>query len=628
MALVVLAIICALPLALAEEDLCPPHDHVTFHWLDYSVLAAMLIISCLIGTFVAYFGSKQETSTDFLLGGSSMGTLPMAMSLSAGFITAIELLGNPAEIYVYGSQYWLICIPFILVIPITSQLYLPVFVKLQLTSSYEYLELRFNKHVRVLAAVLYGLQMALYTSVAVYAPALALSHVTGLNVYVAVTLVYLVCIFYSSQGGLKAVIMTDLFQVVVLIFSLLIILFMGNSFVGGTKRVIDLSLETQRIEPIEFNPSPTVRHSIWTVVIGGTVYWVTMFCANQFAIQKYLSVSSIDQARRALWFSSISLILIFSINFYTGMIIYAEYHNCDPLKNQIVSTSDELLPLFVMNTIGNYKGVPGLFVSGIFAASLGTVASAVNSMAAITIKDFLGCLCGINVPENKGASLSKWISIVVGIVSFCLVFVVERLGSVLQVALSFNGMAGGIILGLFSLGMFFPWANSKGALFGAYLGLATIAWIGIGTQIAVANGYQAAEPKFTSTDGCVCNSTEPLVESIVAKDEVFILYRISYLWYSAFGFLITVVTGLAFSLLTKPQDPCRLHPDLISPPVHSLLQSLSNQMKETLGLPVESKDRVETKESTIQKNKLSSEVSLTGGIVNPALVMDNESVAT
>lgn len=68
---------------------------------------------------------------------------------------------------------------------------------------------------------------------------------------------------------------------------------------------------------------------------------------------------------------------------------------------------------------------------------------------------------------------------------------------------------------------------------------------------------------------------------------MFVLYRLSYLWYSAFGFIITVVTGLAFSLLTSPQDPCRVHPDLISPPIQSLLKSLPNQMKETLGLPVE-----------------------------------------
>lgn len=92
------------------------------------------------------------------------------------FITAVELLGNPTEIYEYGTQYWLICISFICVIPLTSKLYLPVFMKLRLTSSYEYFQLRFSPPVRYLASGLYIFQMILYTSVAVYAPALALSH--------------------------------------------------------------------------------------------------------------------------------------------------------------------------------------------------------------------------------------------------------------------------------------------------------------------------------------------------------------------------------------------------------------------------------------------------------------------
>lgn len=92
------------------------------------------------------------------------------------FVTAIELLGNPAEMYNHGSQYWVICIAFVLVIPLTSNLYLPVFMRLRLTSSYEYLSMRFNVKTRLFASGLYVFQMVLYTSVAVYAPALALSH--------------------------------------------------------------------------------------------------------------------------------------------------------------------------------------------------------------------------------------------------------------------------------------------------------------------------------------------------------------------------------------------------------------------------------------------------------------------
>lgn len=90
------------------EEQCHERNPALLHyfsWLDYTVLAIMLIVSCLIGTFYGFFAKKQETSEDFLLGGSNMGTFPMAMSLAASFVTAIELLGNPAEMYGQVKKY-------------------------------------------------------------------------------------------------------------------------------------------------------------------------------------------------------------------------------------------------------------------------------------------------------------------------------------------------------------------------------------------------------------------------------------------------------------------------------------------------------------------------------------------
>jgi len=624
-AVVLAAAVVQLASAVVASDLCPQHEHPTFEWLDYVVLAAMLVVSCCIGTFYGLIGSKAETSADFLLGGSDMGTIPMAMSLAAGFITAIELLGNPSEMYTYGTQFWMTCVSFVIVVPITSHLYLPVYMKLKLTSCYEYLEMRFNKKIRVIAAVLYILQMVLYTSVAVYAPALALSHVTGLNTYIAVSLVYIVCIFYASQGGMKAVIMTDTFQAAVLVLSIVAIIVLGQDLVGGFKHIVDVNYKSGRIEVFELNPNPTVRHSMWSVVIGGTVYWTTMFCSNQASIQKYMSVESIGQARKALWVSSVSLIVIFSINFYTGMIMYAEYSDCDPIRNKVISASDQLLPLFVMNTLGHLHGIPGLFVAGIFAASLGTVASAMNSLAAVTIKDFLHGVCNYEPKDHKGAALSKWISAGFGILSFLLVFVVEQLGSLLQVALSFNGMAGGIMLGLFSLGMFFPWANSRGALVGSSVAMALVVWIGIGTQIAQTRGFESAEHKPTSLEGCHCNSTyvdDPLP---LDSGEVFVLYQISYLWYSVIGFVVTVVVGLGSSLVYKPQDPCRLHPDLLSPPILSLLQSLPNSVKETIGFPVQSKSATENIGGS--KDISNGREVESKGVINHGMILEENNVS-
>ncbi|KAI5633096.1 sodium:solute symporter family domain-containing protein [Phthorimaea operculella] len=455
-----------------------------FHWEDYSVLAAMLIISCAIGVFYGYCGEKQTTGDDFLLGGSSMGTFPMALSLAASFITAIELLGNPAEMYMAGAQFWMICIAFVLVVPITSHLYLPVFMRLRLTSCYEYLEVRFCKSMRVYASALYMLQMILYTAVAVYAPALALSDVTGLNTYLAVSLVYVVCIFYASQGGMKAVIMTDTFQSVVLLGSLATVLAMGAAKVGGLDFVWDHARETGRLHFFDMNPDPTVRHSFWSVVVGGTMYWTSMFCANQASVQKYLSVERIAQARVALWVSAVGLTAVYSVNFVTGALLAVHYADCDPIQAGAINASDRLLPLYVVNQLGSARGVPGFFVAGIFAASLGTVASALNSLAAIACQDLATGLLGITIPESKGAAIARWVCLGCGALSFGLVFVVERLGPVLQLALSFNGMAGGVSLGLFSLGMLFPWANAKGAVAGGIFGLLLVVAAGGGAQFA------------------------------------------------------------------------------------------------------------------------------------------------
>ncbi|GLV37860.1 uncharacterized protein CBL_06438 [Carabus blaptoides fortunei] len=586
----------------------------TFHWEDYAVLTTMLVISCGIGLFYGFIGPKQATSSDFLLGGSSMGTFPMAMSLAASFITAIELLGNPAEMYNYGSQFWMICVSFVLIVPITSKLYLPVFMDLKLTSSYEYLSRRFSVHARYLASGLYVLQMVLYTSVAVYAPALALSHVTGLNTYIAVTVVYVVCIFYASQGGMKAVIMTDTFQAAVLLGSIILVLLLGEQFIGGPEIIWSENWKSKRLEIFNMDPNPTVRHSFWSVVIGGTFYWMTMFASNQASIQKYMSVETLSQARSALWVSAAGLVLVYTINFYTGMIMVAHYSECDPLRAGDITASDQLLPLYIINNFGHLRGVTGFFVAGIFAASLGTVASALNSLAAVTCQDFINGALGITLPEKKGALYAKWISIAYGAISFGLVFIVEQLGGVMQVALSFNGMVGGVTLGLFSLGMFFPWANSKGAITGAITAMVLVMWMGLGNQISQARGDLVFEVKRTSIEDCPCLNSTAFVQDITdhSNDEVFFLYRISYLWYSFIGFTVTILIGMVISFITGAQNPKDVDNELLSPPIRKLIDSLSTSTKEILNLPL--------KVPTNCRN-----VTLLG-IVNRALDMNDEKV--
>lgn len=184
----------------------------SFSFYDYSIVLGMLIISLGIGVFYGFFSGSENTSSDFLHG-TEMSLLPVSLSLTTSFITAIELLGNPSEMVFNGTQFSLIIISIFMVIPVAIKIYYPIYFKLQLTSCYEYLGIRFGNDIRIFGAILYIIQMSFYTAVSVYAPAIALSKATGLNTRLAVFLIYLVCIFYSSQGGMKAVVIADTFQV-------------------------------------------------------------------------------------------------------------------------------------------------------------------------------------------------------------------------------------------------------------------------------------------------------------------------------------------------------------------------------------------------------------------------------
>jgi solute carrier family 5 (sodium-coupled monocarboxylate transporter), member 8/12 len=219
-----------------------------FTGYDYAIVIGMLVISLGIGVFYGFFDKKSGSSADFMLG-SDMSIFPVTLSLTTSFITAIELLGNPAEIFFNGSQFALIVVSMILVIPLAVKVFYPIYDSMKLTSCYEYLGMRFGKEMRIFGGLLYVMQMCFYTSVSVLAPAIALSKATGLNTRLAIVLIYVVCIFYSSQGGLKAVVIADTFQACVLFVSLILILVIGTYLQeGGISEIFKIAKENDRLE--------------------------------------------------------------------------------------------------------------------------------------------------------------------------------------------------------------------------------------------------------------------------------------------------------------------------------------------------------------------------------------------
>uniref|UniRef100_A0A1A8H2S1 Solute carrier family 5 (Sodium-dependent vitamin transporter), member 6 n=1 Tax=Nothobranchius korthausae TaxID=1143690 RepID=A0A1A8H2S1_9TELE len=204
-----------------------------FTTVDYVIFAVLLVASAGIGLFYAFSGGRQRTTQEFLMADRSMSCLPVSLSLLATFQSAVAILGAPSEVYTFGTQYWFLGCSYFLGLLIPAHVFIPVFYRLRLSSAYEYLELRFNKTVRICGTITFIFQMVIYMGVVLYAPALALNAVTGFDLWGAVLTMGLVCTLYTALGGLKAVIWTDVFQTVVMFAGQLAVIVVGASQAGA-----------------------------------------------------------------------------------------------------------------------------------------------------------------------------------------------------------------------------------------------------------------------------------------------------------------------------------------------------------------------------------------------------------
>jgi solute carrier family 5 (sodium-coupled monocarboxylate transporter), member 8/12 len=305
-----------------------------------------------------------------------------------------------------------------------------------------------------------------------------------------------------------------------------------------------------------FNIDPTSRHTFFSVIIGGFFYWTSLLCVNQATVQKAMSLRSLSKAKVALTLSVFGLVLVFLMNFYTGLMMFSKYQTCDPLKSGKINDIDQLVPFYVIETFGHtFKPFVGVFVAGVFAASLGTVAAALSSLSAVTIEDLLVSGINIKITPEKSMGYAKWMNFGYGLLSFGLIFLVEG-KSILQATLTLNGLVGGLLLGLFSLGIFFKSANQKGALCGGLLASVCVTTLGV-LHLTLVDDHESHLEAIT--DGCECAVKDIFLnkpETIFASSATWysFIYNISYMWYSMIGTLLTVFFGLVISLITQSYD--------------------------------------------------------------------------
>ncbi|KAL0967479.1 hypothetical protein UPYG_G00252780 [Umbra pygmaea] len=565
-------------------------DVVQMHFTtpDYVIFALLLVASTCIGLFYALSGGRQRTTQEFLLADRSMSCLPVSLSLLATFQSAVAILGAPSEIYTYGTQYWFLGVSYFLGLLIPAHIFIPVFYRLRLSSAYEYLELRFNKTVRIMGTVTFIFQMVIYMGVVLYAPALALNAVTGFDLWGAVLAMGLVCTLYTTLGGLKAVIWTDVFQTIVMFAGQLAVIVVGTHQAGGIGEVWRKSMNGSRIASLDLNPDPTERHTFWTLGVGGVFLMLALYGVNQAQVQRYLSSRTEKEAIMSCYVVFPCQQVVLCLGCLMGLVMFARYGEDSPLDKGFVKTNDQMVLYFVMDVFKDLPGLPGLFVACLFSGALSTISSAFNSLATVTMEDLIKPYCPA-MTEAKATLLSKGLALAYGLVCLAMAYIASLMGSVLQAAFSIFGMVGGPLLGLFCLGMFFPWANSIGAIVGLVAGLVMAFWIGIGnfmSRMAAATPLPfmnaTAIPMPANMTSTVLST---LIDSVTSKPRptgVQALYNLSYLWYSAHNSTTVVLVGLIVSLLTGPMKEKDLTPGTVYPVLGNLLFFLPERYREKL----------------------------------------------
>ncbi|KAK7505271.1 hypothetical protein BaRGS_00003433 [Batillaria attramentaria] len=386
----------------------------------------------------------------------------------------------------------------------------------------------------------------------------------GLPMLLSILVAGLVCTIYTAIGGLKAVIWTDTFQMVIVLGGLLAIIIKGTLEAGGVNAVLEPGGRQPR-----FDPSPFTPYTFWTLVVGGFFTSMTIYGSNQAMIQRYLAMPSTRRAQIALYLNLPAAVVFTTLLVFLGLLAFARYHDNDPVASCRIQKSDQLIPLLVMDMLGGYHGLPGLFVACIFSASLSTVSSGVNALAAVFSSDghcraFLqtdhhtktqrgsshrhlqmsrsGMPCVrskgtrrsilVGPVTGKGHSKSDSrpgrpatsgpgtyhaaiqptvVALVFGLATIGLAFVAGELGPlILQISLSILGIFGGPLLGLFVLALFVPCANSWGAITGLLSSVAVSFWLAIGSTIQRNNN---APPPIV----CPTNQTSEAISSTMTS---------------------------------------------------------------------------------------------------------------
>jgi solute:Na+ symporter, SSS family len=446
-------------------------DGTTFGGIDYAVLVAYLLGMVGVGV---YFMNRMKDTDDFFRGGQQMAWWAAGCSIFATMLSSITFMSIPAKAFAQDWVYALGNLLILAVAPVAVYLALPFFRRIDATSAYEYLELRFNRAVRLFASGLFTLFHTFRMAIVMSLAGLALAVVTPLSPSQSVILMGLLSILYCTLGGVEAVIWTDTIQTAVLLggaMLCLVLMVLGSD--GGLTGAVATAAAGGKLHAWNLHLDPTSANlALWVVILGGLGQNFSSYTSDQAVVQRYMTTPDERRAATSIWLAAGLAVVATLLFFSLGSGLYA-FYRAHPEKLDPTFTTDQIFPLFILHE--TFPGVAGLIVAGIFAAAQSTVSTSMNSTATTLVTDFLRP-CGACRSEAGYLRMARGLTIFFGLLGTLLglMFVDPSIRSLFDSFVKVVGIFMGVLGGLFALGMLTRTASGPGAFAGVLGGAAVM----------------------------------------------------------------------------------------------------------------------------------------------------------
>ena len=455
--------------------------------MRYLDLCVILVYLLSITWFGAHFRGGQKSLRDYFLGGRSAPWWAIGLSIISAETSTLTIVGTPGLSFAGNLGFLQIVFGYLLARLVISALLLPHYFRGEMFTAYELMRRRFGERTRKLSAFIFLVTRALAEGVRVFAISIVISIVLNTGEIPSILLIVALTLFYTFEGGMTAVIWTDVIQMALYTTGAIISFFvLLHHIPGGWAHVAAVAAPAGKFRIFDFDfrfsmPYFSRTYTFWAGLLGGCFLTTASHGTDQLIVQRLLSARNETQSRAALIGSWIVIFFQFGLFLLIGIALFVYYGDAGL---HAPARIDRIYPQFVWEQLP--PGVAGLVTAAIVAAAMANLSAALNALASTTVMDFLRPLAGPPGPQDDKRLLAwaRMATIGWAVVLVAIGIVARHWGSVLESGLSIASITLGLLLGIFLLGVLTKRVGENAASFGVVAGLAVIIYVRAFTPIA------------------------------------------------------------------------------------------------------------------------------------------------